>query len=498
MGAQLPKPVISKDIERYGNQYFNVAVASMNGYRERMEDSHSVDFHPTYGFFAVFDGHMDPDCSAYMGKHFPLAVEKAKPPLSDEVLQDLTVDIDCAYLALNKESGSTGTFFIANIVNDNSGAVSFDVQVGNVGDSRVVCGRDGKAIPMTNDHKPTLPEERARIIECGGDVVNARVDGNLAVSRAFGDSQYKGGNGGPRKQKVIAVPDVTRITCNGDDFMVLCCDGVFEGNFNNDEVIEFVTQQLKETTDLGVVAAAVCDAALERGSKDNITCMVVQFKDGSATCHPEREFIPGPFAALANAGFFNAYVAMGDKLGLTLGKQLEMRYEYLHKQLKQRQAELKWPADGQAVDWTALSEETLQSILKANKETYEGVDKAQACLKIKELEEEGRTIVPPEIKEIQEELKQFSEGGPPEGEGYSAWFEAEASRLSERGGAVTAGQGGETAADGSTKIMVDASTFSRLLQLQQRTGGQIPLPLLLGLLQANGNNPLEAGEEEAP
>lgn len=65
-------------------------------------------------------------------------------------------------------------------------------QVGNVGDSRVVCGRDGKAIPMTTDHKPTLPEERARIVACGGDVVNARVDGNLAVSRAFGDSQYKG------------------------------------------------------------------------------------------------------------------------------------------------------------------------------------------------------------------------------------------------------------------------------------------------------------------
>ena len=65
----------------------------MNGFRERMEDAHSVEFHPTYGLFAVFDGHLDPHCSAYMGEHFPIAVAKAKPPLTDEALQDLSVQL---------------------------------------------------------------------------------------------------------------------------------------------------------------------------------------------------------------------------------------------------------------------------------------------------------------------------------------------------------------------------------------------------------------------
>eukprot|EP00667_Euglena_gracilis_P006134 EG_transcript_6189 len=486
MGAQLPKPVLSKDIERYGNEHFTCAVASMNGFRERMEDSHSVDFHQTYGLFAVFDGHMDPDCSAYLGEHFPPAVAKAKPPLTDEALQDLSVDLDCEYLALNKESGSTGTFFIANIVKGEN-VVTYDIQVGNVGDSRVVCGRDGKAIPMTTDHKPTLPEERARIVACGGDVVNARVDGNLAVSRAFGDSQYKGGPGGPRKQKVIALPEVTHITCTSEDFMVLCCDGVFEGNFSNEQVIEFVTQQLQETKDLGLIAAAVCDAALERGSKDNITCMVVLFKDGVDNAEPHKQFIPGPFSAPHNAGFCTAYSAMGEKLGLSLGKQLQLRYEHLQTLLKQRMAELHWPADGHVQDWSLLSEDTLRSILKANKEVFEGVDRDAAFAKIKELEAAGRSLVPQDIKEIQDELKMFDDAGPPEGAGSEAWFEAEANRLTDRGTALSPAAGsGEGGADGATKIMVDASTFSRLLQLQQRTGGQIPLPLLLGLLQANG------------
>eukprot|EP00669_Euglena_mutabilis_P012718 TRINITY_DN738_c0_g1_i1.p1 TRINITY_DN738_c0_g1~~TRINITY_DN738_c0_g1_i1.p1 ORF type:complete len:492 (-),score=145.24 TRINITY_DN738_c0_g1_i1:294-1769(-) len=480
MGAQLPKPVVSKDIERYGNEYFTCAVASMNGYRERMEDSHSVDFHPTYGLFAVFDGHMDPDCSAYFGVQFPLAVAKAKPPLTDEALQDLSVNLDCEYLALQKESGSTGTFLIASIVKGEQD-VTFDVQVGNVGDSRVICGRDGKAIPMTIDHKPTLPEERARIIECGGDVVNARVDGNLAVSRAFGDLQYKGGPGGPRKQKVIALPEVTHIKCTKDDFMVLCCDGVFEGSFSNEQVIEFVSQRLQETSDIGLIAAAVCDAALERGSKDNITCMVVLFKDGTGNCHPEREFLPGPFSAPHNTPFCTAYVAMGDKLGIQLGKQLQLRYEYLQRLLHQRTAELQWPANGQVADWTALSEETLRSILKANKEPFDGLPKEELLVKVKEIESSGRPAVPNEIKEIQDELRTFSEEGPPTGDGYAAWFDAEATRLT-----TAAPGGGAEGSDGATKVMVDASTFSRLIQLQQRTGGQIPLPMLLGLLQANG------------
>lgn len=45
---------------------------------------------------------------------------------------------------------------------------------------------------LTTDHKPDNPRERARIERCGGKVELAeggvaRVNGNLAVSRGFGD-----------------------------------------------------------------------------------------------------------------------------------------------------------------------------------------------------------------------------------------------------------------------------------------------------------------------
>ena len=54
---------------------------------------------------------------------------------------------------------------------------------------------------LTTDHKPDNPSERARIYRCGGTVEEeaggvARVNGDLAVSRGFGDAEYKK-TGGP-------------------------------------------------------------------------------------------------------------------------------------------------------------------------------------------------------------------------------------------------------------------------------------------------------------
>lgn len=47
----------------------------------------------------------------------------------------------------------------------------------------------------TDDHKPSNPEERARVEAAGGTVEYDRVCGNLAVSRAVGDFCYKQSSG---------------------------------------------------------------------------------------------------------------------------------------------------------------------------------------------------------------------------------------------------------------------------------------------------------------
>ena len=61
----------------------------------------------------------------------------------------------------------------------------------NSGDSRAVLCSKKMAIPLSHDHKPQNTDEQARIENAGHFVEDDRVDGNLALSRAIGDFQYK-------------------------------------------------------------------------------------------------------------------------------------------------------------------------------------------------------------------------------------------------------------------------------------------------------------------
>jgi len=57
----------------------------------------------------------------------------------------------------------------------------------NAGDSRGVLNRGGKVVELSYDHKPDNEGEIARIEAATHMVEDSRVDGNLALSRAFGD-----------------------------------------------------------------------------------------------------------------------------------------------------------------------------------------------------------------------------------------------------------------------------------------------------------------------
>ena len=66
----------------------------------------------------------------------------------------------------------------------------------NSGDSRSVLARVSEsgaleAVALSEDHKPENTAEKTRIETAGGFVKDNRVNGNLALSRALGDFEYK-------------------------------------------------------------------------------------------------------------------------------------------------------------------------------------------------------------------------------------------------------------------------------------------------------------------
>lgn len=149
--------------------------------------------------------------------------------------------------------------------------------VANVGDSRgVMCNGKGNVIPLSFDHKPDQMRESKRIKEAGGFVTFAgvwRVAGILATSRALGDYPLKD------KKLVIADPDILTFDLRDHKplFVILASDGLWD-TFTNEEAVNFIKERLNEP-DYG--AKSLTLQAYYRGSLDNITVIIINFKDNS-------------------------------------------------------------------------------------------------------------------------------------------------------------------------------------------------------------------------
>ena len=72
------------------------------------------------------------------------------------------------------------------------------------GDSRaVVCTLKGEAKELSRDHKPDDKLEKARILKAGGAVDDGRINGNLNLSRALGDFEYKASKNLPVEEQIV-------------------------------------------------------------------------------------------------------------------------------------------------------------------------------------------------------------------------------------------------------------------------------------------------------
>lgn len=330
-------------LERDAGPLFEVGVAEMNGWRPTMEDAHVSVMQDSWGFFGVFDGHGGQQCSSFVAKRLTEELRSQALPADDEAVKSLMLRIDQEFLDTKQPSGSTGTF--AFVV---PSAEHVMLRVGNIGDSRVLLGRaDGSMVEgpgtdggLTTDHKPDNKVEEERIARTGGTVQTimgvARVNGDLAVSRAFGDAQHKQ-TGGPAQEDhpVSAEPEFTTMTCAPSDFLLLVCDGISEGNFPNREVVRLAAEELR-SKDPATAAAAVCRKALDSGSMDNLSCMIVLLRQREQAAESaKKELWPGPFSEPTHGAFRKAYAAMAARAGSTIEAAVEQRYTMASRQARE-------------------------------------------------------------------------------------------------------------------------------------------------------------------
>jgi protein phosphatase PTC1 len=99
----------------------------------------------------------------------------------------------------------------------------------NVGDARIVLCRNGKALRLSYDHKGSDENEGKRVANAGGLILNNRVNGVLAVTRALGDSYMKDlVTGHPYTTETVIQADL-------DEFIILACDGV--SSFHSSQLV---------------------------------------------------------------------------------------------------------------------------------------------------------------------------------------------------------------------------------------------------------------------
>ncbi|KAG8386855.1 hypothetical protein BUALT_Bualt03G0192400 [Buddleja alternifolia] len=217
------------------------------------------------GLFAIFDGHMGHDVAKYLQTHLFHNILKQSEFWTDTMgaVRNAYGTTDKAILEQSFKLGKGGSTAVTAILMNGEKLV-----VANVGDSRAVMCRKGVAKQLSVDHEPN--KEKKLIESKGGFVSNLpgdvpRVDGQLAVARAFGDKSLK--------RHLSSEPDIAVEMIDDDvEFLILASDGLWKVMCNEEAV-----ESIRSIKDSQSAAKHLIEEALSRKSKDDISCIVVRF-----------------------------------------------------------------------------------------------------------------------------------------------------------------------------------------------------------------------------
>ncbi|OGB84293.1 hypothetical protein A3F66_04935 [candidate division TM6 bacterium RIFCSPHIGHO2_12_FULL_32_22] len=269
----------------YSNLLYGIATDIGRRY-DHMEDAYALFLNPEYGLFTLFDGHGGAEVAKFaaddLGPNI-LAYLNHNPEDKRQAIFD-------AYITTNNDlpdnigykkgaTALTALFYDDNLI------------VANVGDSRAVLSRNGKAYEMSVDQNPEREDEKARIEATGSTVQFVReyimdksgkvkldywLAGNpgghrLNMSRSLGDKQFP---------FVIPDPEFRAIKLNkDDDFLILACDGIWDYMEESQEAVDIVKISLTSGKTLKQAAQDLIEHVKNKAAVpshlDNMTVIIV-------------------------------------------------------------------------------------------------------------------------------------------------------------------------------------------------------------------------------
>ena len=289
-------------------------------------------------FFGIFDGHGGSECSEFLrdnllkiicdNEHFKTDIKLAIKEgfkKADEIYLKKCINNN---IIIN----NNGSCALILLLVDNN------IYIANLGDSRCLISLKNGTIQksVTRDHKPDKDYEKKRIIFNGGKIYQSQTilnlnlianldennnndennfeqnclnnklllgpyrvfPGKLSVSRTIGDPEAKLSKFGGNNKVVINEPDIYYYNLDKDDidYFILGCDGIFDQlsikdvfdcvnivvNNNKENYINDKYDENKEnywSNVCGNIVDLILKAAMCRKSLDNVTCIIVSFKD---------------------------------------------------------------------------------------------------------------------------------------------------------------------------------------------------------------------------
>jgi serine/threonine protein phosphatase PrpC len=289
-----------------------VGLHALQGERPTMEDAHS---HSTLTipaaklvsdvqcskkrplhFLGVFDGHGGDQAAEFAAEELP-----------KQVKQSLTAGLALVPSLVTAHMATEVSWFRSSSFDD-SGTTAISVMletatgritVCNVGDSRAfVVPKTGPCVALSTDHDAENKKEAKRMKAASNAIWNGTdedgyINDQVQTSRSIGDfdAKFLGpaedtddddgggviGRGHRYSDAVVCTPEIAHYQLQADDLcLVLGCDGLVEASEGKTSWVgKEVRSQLKKGRLADEIARHLAETALEMGSGDNISCMVV-------------------------------------------------------------------------------------------------------------------------------------------------------------------------------------------------------------------------------